>query len=347
MKKERIVYLDYLRFFAILAVILLHVAAEGWYELNVESLEWNVRNLYNSAVRWGVPVFLMISGSLFLSREIETKKLYSKYILRLVIAYCVWSVFYAAVGTLSDHGGRTGGELAYTFMIKAIGGQFHLWFIPAIIGLYLCVPIFRQIVRKKEIANYYLLLSLAFSFIIPQIVNLSSDFAGGLVGDMVGVVSHALADVETSAVMGYGFYFILGCWLDRVELTKKQRGLVYILGVLGFAATVLLSAAASRRMREPCETYYGAFNLNVLCEAVAVHTWFKYRSHENGKLNGAISKLCECSFGAYLVHVFVLDGLAEMGFGGPIPVLFAVVTVISFGISFVLKQIPVVKKWIV
>ena len=57
MKKERIIYLDYLRFFAIVAVIVLHVTAEKWYETDVRSLEWNVLNLYDSLVRWAFPYF--------------------------------------------------------------------------------------------------------------------------------------------------------------------------------------------------------------------------------------------------------------------------------------------------
>lgn len=86
-KNKRKIYCDYLRFFAILAVITLHVAAKNWCSTDVQSFEWGIFNLFDSIVRWGVPVFVIISGSLFLSREIDIKRIYSKYVLRLVVAH--------------------------------------------------------------------------------------------------------------------------------------------------------------------------------------------------------------------------------------------------------------------
>ncbi|SFO21753.1 Acyltransferase family protein [Pseudobutyrivibrio sp. UC1225] len=92
---ERKVYCDYLRFFAVFAVCVLHVSAFNWACTDVNSLEWQVFNFYESIVRWGVPIFLMISGTLFLNREISIKKLFSKYIFRMVVAFVFWSLFYA------------------------------------------------------------------------------------------------------------------------------------------------------------------------------------------------------------------------------------------------------------
>ena len=67
MKKQRVVYYDYLRVFAIIAVIVIHVSAQEWSDFSGRSYEWQVFNVYNAIARWGVSVFLMISGSLFLS----------------------------------------------------------------------------------------------------------------------------------------------------------------------------------------------------------------------------------------------------------------------------------------
>ena len=67
---ERKTYCDYLRLIATFAAVVLHVAASNWYSTDVNGLEWQSFNFYDSVVRWGVPIFVMISGSLFLSREI-------------------------------------------------------------------------------------------------------------------------------------------------------------------------------------------------------------------------------------------------------------------------------------
>lgn len=95
MKDKRVIYLEYLRVYAIIAVVIMHISAQNWYDFEGQSLEWNIFNFYDSIVRWGVPIFVMISGSLFLSKKIEIKNIYKKNILKLIIIYCLWSTFYA------------------------------------------------------------------------------------------------------------------------------------------------------------------------------------------------------------------------------------------------------------
>ena len=91
MKKgnERTAYFDYLRVFATFAVVILHLSGQNWNNTNVNGFEWRVFNGYDSLVRWAVPVFVMISGALFLDRNISPKKIYSKYVLRLFVSFCV------------------------------------------------------------------------------------------------------------------------------------------------------------------------------------------------------------------------------------------------------------------
>ena len=66
----RILYFDFLRVFATLAVMIIHVASQNWwYGTSVPSFEWQTFNFFNSIVRWGVPIFGMISGALFLNKR--------------------------------------------------------------------------------------------------------------------------------------------------------------------------------------------------------------------------------------------------------------------------------------
>ena len=63
---QRIAYFDVLRILATFAVIVLHLSAQHWADTDVYSRAWQAFNLYDSAVRWAVPVFVMISGSVSL-----------------------------------------------------------------------------------------------------------------------------------------------------------------------------------------------------------------------------------------------------------------------------------------
>ena len=314
MVRKRIMYFDYLRVAATISVVVLHVSAQNWYSFNGRSFEWNVFNFYDSIVRWGVPIFLMISGSLFLYRDIEIKNLYRKYILRLFVAYCFWALFYAVYSPIIDSIIGKGFALPIKSIIKnTISGNYHMWFIPMIIGTYMYIPIIKQIINNKKITEYYLILSFIFAFLVPQLVNMSCDFIGGLFHSGIVTISQVVSKMNRNLVLGYTFYFVLGYYLGNTKLNKKQKVAVYISGLLGFLSTVLLNAMVAWETQKPCQTYYNNFSINVLLEAIVVYIWFKNKNYDGRKINGLISKLSKYSFGAYLVHAFVIDMLHRAG----------------------------------
>ena len=64
--KKRLIHYDLLRIFAAFSVVMLHSAAQFWYSLDIYSTEWLIANSYDALFRFGVPIFVMISGALFL-----------------------------------------------------------------------------------------------------------------------------------------------------------------------------------------------------------------------------------------------------------------------------------------
>ena len=148
--------LDYLRVFASVAIILLHVTAQNMCYVELAGTEWNIYNICNSASRWGVPVFVMMSGALFLPREIPTKTLYTKYIARMAIAYVVWSLFYAIVDPIGNLIFTEGYQVSFVEIIgNFISGAVHLWFLPMIIGLYMCIPLIKQLTQNDKTIKYF------------------------------------------------------------------------------------------------------------------------------------------------------------------------------------------------
>ena len=103
------------------------------------------------------------------------------------------------------------------------------------------------------------------------------------------------------------------------------------------------------------ENYYGPWRVNVLFESVAVYTWFKYKKYKIKKWNAFVVKLSKYSFGAYLIHAFVIErldtffGLNSLSFNPifSIVLISILVFIISFVISAILNNIPVLKKYIV
>lgn len=355
MKEHRITYFDYLRVFAVISVVILHIACEHWGTLDTRSMEWQTLNFYDSIVRWGVPVFLMISGALFLDRKPDTKLIYSKYIPRMFLAYCVWSAFYATVLPLVTHLTDPEYPISYSSIITGtIRGHFHLWFIPMIIGIYMCIPLLQPITANHEIRRYFLLLSFLFAFVIPQCITLTHDFIGSPLSSVASAFSTFISNMNMQFVMGYSFYFVLGHELHHLELTCRHRKIIYVLGFLGFASTVLLDALIAWRTQAPCQTYYGNFTVNVAFEAIFVFLLFRYMSFPHPALNKFFSRLSQYSFGAYLIHIFFRDVLAGMGLDTltfhpaiSVPVKSILVAFLSFTLSFLLNKLPILNRWIV
>ena len=85
---RRIVYFDLLRAFAPLAVILIHVcpnAAKLGGIGSTDTADFVLANTLQLMQRWAVPVFLMMSGALFLNHKkpFSYKKHFKKYVWRL------------------------------------------------------------------------------------------------------------------------------------------------------------------------------------------------------------------------------------------------------------------------
>ena len=75
-KSNRVVCLDCLRVIASFAVVLIHVSA--WFALNRPLVGVNCYNILGDMVRWCVPIFVMISGALFLDSKKDIKEIYQK-----------------------------------------------------------------------------------------------------------------------------------------------------------------------------------------------------------------------------------------------------------------------------
>ena len=137
-KTERVIYLDILRIAATFAVIMIHVTGLHWMSLDLYSSDWDIYNLFRGLSRWAVPIFVMISGSVFLCEKRTTKyeTILKKNLIRIFTAFLFWSVVYA----LYNYNGSIS-QLIHDI----IRGSGHMWFLYLIAVLYLLTPLLRWI----------------------------------------------------------------------------------------------------------------------------------------------------------------------------------------------------------
>jgi Uncharacterized protein conserved in bacteria len=338
-----------------IAVITLHTSASNWKATDVHSFSWNVFNFFDSIVRWGVPVFTMISGALFLDnkKELSIKTLYSKNILRLVVAFLFWSFMYA-LATFIYKGGSI-----LSFLAQVIRGNYHMWFLFMLVGLYIITPLLRKITANRKDTQYFLIISFVFTFLIPVIFLCLkyADTLFGTDGAMYDLANSVYKNVNFHFAIGYSFYFVLGYYLSMSDISKKMERVIYIFGFLGFASTILLTRGLSYYMNSPQGTFYNNLTINVMLESIAVFTLAKCKIAKAVKSERQISfirKLSKYSFGIYLVHagfltVFSKLGLTTLSFN-PIFSVIAIVVIaffLSLLVSAILNKIPFAKKYLV
>lgn len=348
--KERIPYLDVLRVWAAFAVILLHTSSYKWSSAEVSSLAWQTFNFFDSAARWCVPCFVMISGALFLKSEYDFRKLFGKNILRLAAAFAFWTVIYALVEWRQGRVDLKGAILSAIDIER----HYHLWFLLMIIGLYLIVPFLKKIVESETLTIYFLALSILFTILIPTGIQIVTLFSTSL-----GTAMKALtANMQYHFTLGFVGYFVGGYVLAEKEISPRLRKMIYALGVLGFAATVLLTAFVSLHQKEATTLFYNNHSINVMLESVGVFVFARYvigKRRMSKRFRKAAAALSKYTLGAYLVHIMVLShldtylGIHTLSFHPflSVPLIALLVGVISFGISFVLNHIPGIKRYIV
>lgn len=344
---SRIIWVDLLRIFSIFSMMVLHVAASCWNKAPVDSFEWQTFNVYDSLVRFCVPVFIMISGGFFLdnSKEITLEKLFKRNISRIVTAYFFWSFCYSlAMYFISDN------KAAYTFGVwfkEFICGRYHLWFMFAIFALYLATPILRKITADKKTTEYFIILAVIFSSVVKLLKAIKP---------IAPAINEITADMGMYTVFGYSGYFVLGYYLKSTELSVKTRRIIYALGVVGVLATVIGSAVWSVQKGSPVSTLYNNFMPNVWAHSVGIFVFFKYevsRLAPSERMLKIISKLSALSFGMYLFHDFVNIAFKEWGFTTllfnpvlSVPCNTVLVFAISFAVAWLLSKIPFVNKYI-
>ena len=332
--KPKTAYFEWLRLFAAAAVVLMHTAAKRWLSISHTVPDWEVLTLWDSLVRWPVPIFIMITGALFLPRKTELKTALGRYIPRMAVGFLVWSGVYALYR----------GELTLNGLVS---GYYHLWYLPFLCGVYLTLPFLQKIAEDDTLADQLLLVSLAVGTLFPWLVKLGELLlpeSRGLLGTLAGLVNYTFFFDHISLLL-------LGHRLHRTELSRKQRRVIYLLGLLGVSVNGIATIWATNRTDFQNSLFFDFAAPNNLCAAAALFVFAKQHLRSLPKWVAVPAKH---SFGIYLVHALVIDLLADRGYHvltwnpvWSVPVLSAAVFAISLTLAALLRRIPLIGKWIV
>lgn len=347
-KSARITYLDLLRVISIFCMMILHVCASQFDSLDVHSYEWQVLNLYDSMVRFCVPIFVMISGVFFLNpdREYPLEKLFKNNIRRMVTAYAFWAFCYAVGVTFADCR-AINASFWKSVLRETIVGRYHLWFLNMIVGIYLVIPFLRKIAEDKKLLEYYIMLS----FLTLSVKELVA--AIPVAAETIGVT---ISKMSLSMVLGYTGYFMAGYYFYTYEISKRRRNRIYLLGILSVLVIIVGTSWLSGRKGTADLVLYNYLFVTTWFAAMAIFLFFRNTVSKvkfSQKSRKVITKLAELSFGMYLVHDFVNIALKLIGVTPTmfqpllaVPLQAAVVFSVSFVIIWIMSKIPFAKKYL-
>ncbi len=296
---KRLVYLEWLRILAALAVVTIHVSA-GVVTDNAQEYKtpWMAGNFFETISRWAVPMFVMISGALMLSstKEISTAAFLKKKLAKILIPLTAFSIIYYANEVRK-------GEITYSIsdFIKRFATDdimYHLWFLYMIAGLYLITPLLKILIQnaKRKDIEYFIVLWL---------------FASVLSKWLEYFVGYSFK-IELFFVTHYIGYFVLGYYLFTYDFHKEWRTFMYIGGIIGFITTFFMTYHESLKIDEPLEQFwYDEHSPNVLLMAVALFILFKSTKIGQVRLPWFGNVISQASFGIYLIHIFVMQILYE------------------------------------
>ena len=347
MKQERLLHFDLLRILACFGVIMLHAAAQFWYGLPVDSTDWLIINSYNALVRFGVPVFVAISGVLFLapSRAVDMRKLFLHNILRLIILYFVWSALYGFYDCLSYEGGRLS---ANGILTEVFSGRYHLWYIPMIVGIYMLVPILKRWIAaasRREV-EYFLLLFLVFQILQGTVMAIKP----------MEWLRFAWSAVDLQMACSYLGYFVLGYYVVYCGIEKKWHVWIYVAGVFGVIANIFLSAWKSAQTGVPDGVIFDSFGVFTFLMVLALLVFFTEKVSKvewSPKTCGVIKEISAATLGIYLMHLMWMEFLMEKGIHSTmvtpligVPLISIVCFVLCLVCAAILRRIPFLGRYL-
>lgn len=302
-------YIDYLRFFATIAVIVWHCISNVYYQFG-QLKEWLPASIsFGPLVRWSVPVFIMISGALLLGKDEDPVIFYKKRFSRICIPVIVWVLLYGIVKLYHFTIYEPPRPSFFKYVIIDNFALFftnklsyHFYFISLILGLYILSPFISKMVRQLTRSQLELFLLI------------------GIIAQSTRVFFPNIFLADNFQLGGQLIYFVLGYYLLTYPVEGKGRLAIYFLGAISAVATPLLTYYREYLNSVHQDIFYNTTGLFVYLISMAVFVLFQQTiaDQTEGRPENPVRKfilfVSANSFGFFLAHPLIINILLYSNF---------------------------------
>ena len=324
--------IEYIRAIAAIGVVSIHTIYSGILYSGDVTTPYVVLffTMIKNMLYWAVPCFGMISGMLLLNpeKEISLKKIYGKYLVRIAIVLLLFGTAFSWIEVIfNEHNISLKQIPEAVLMVLKHQTWEHLWYLYALLTIYLLLPLWGYIVKKCN--------SIALIGIIA--------------------VLYILSFVLNSREISLHLFFMMGELFRRqfIKLDKKRSLIVVCVS----SVLILITVYIHEVVKVDLNRLLGYTSVFVAVQAFSFFTFLYGLNFDglNERLRKILLRISEYSFGIYIVHMFfvnleykvinlhLMNSLVSV-------VIFAVLITVNVLLSYfataVMKMIPGIKKLI-
>lgn len=218
-KRDKLYELDYMRFIACFAVMIVHITATGVSEYIHGTFPYILMLTVNRSLKFTTPVFILLSGvTSFYSysnknREFKYMEFLKKRLAKVIVAYLIWCIIYYAAYIYFGYY-----AIDIKFFVKSVlqgTMSYHFYFVIIIIQMYIVGPIFYFILKNSGKKVTILIFAAVITYLCAEFIRF---------------------DLSDRIFLKYIVFYMLGIYIameyDNYSLWINKNKLYIILGYI-------------------------------------------------------------------------------------------------------------------
>lgn len=357
-KKTRILYYDAIKVLAIYLVCIYHYSNLHFKILDNYSIENYVNYFFHGISSIAVPLFFMVNGALLLNKPYTLRNHLNK-TLYLYILILVWSFISLIVFILIEGHSYSFRDFIKSWFYLKQGVSNHLWFLQALISIYLLFPFIKEVYDspQRKLLQLFCFIVFIFSFgnmFINILMNLV-EFIFGF-NYLKEDSFNFFPVINPFGNYYYSFFYFIAGGIFSKKISERKINISTKWLLISFFLALFMLFLYGVIMTVLNNTFYDTvwncyYSVMTLIMSISSFIFFSKISYRSEKINRCLVIISSNTLGIYLIHRFV--GAATIQYFQNLMFTSNLLVNILYGffvmltsllIVLILKQVPLLRK---